>query len=104
MSPKYLRCLSLPIALAITLWSPTSSQGQAQLPYWTKAAPATIDSRMTSELSKCKGWQGTSKILPTDASVLAPQPSHPRLTVARIWSRNHACPESPSSRGCQIMV
>jgi N-acetylneuraminic acid mutarotase len=42
MSPKHLFRLSLPIALAISLWSPISSQGQTQLPYWTKAAPATI--------------------------------------------------------------
>ena len=29
---------------------------------------------------------------------------HHCFTAARIWSRNHAWPASPSSRGCQIMV
>lgn len=30
--------------------------------------------------------------------------SHHRFTVARIWSRNQVCPESPSIRGCQTIV
>ncbi len=30
--------------------------------------------------------------------------NHYRFTVARIWSRNHVCPESPSILGCQTIV
>lgn len=42
MLPRYLLTLSIPIFSVIALWSPLLSQTQSQMPYWTKATPATV--------------------------------------------------------------